>query len=96
MVSELKRRDPTKRPNKSNRGADEIVGMWEPLTDPRDLAFIKKKEAEYREQMSLLLEQVGMPIGTVILHSSVERATNLHRVHLHPAGQEAQGESNNL
>ena len=58
VVSELKRRDPTKRPNKSNRGADEIVGMWEKVKDPRDLAFIKLKEAELREQMSLLLEQV--------------------------------------
>mmetsp|Transcript_9187 Transcript_9187/g.21342 ORF Transcript_9187/g.21342 Transcript_9187/m.21342 type:complete len:384 (+) Transcript_9187:119-1270(+) len=57
VVSELKRRDPTKRPNKSNRGADEIVGMWEKLDDPRDIAFIKMKEAELRGQMSLLLEQ---------------------------------------
>eukprot|EP00579_Thalassiosira_antarctica_P005113 CAMPEP_0201884820 /NCGR_PEP_ID=MMETSP0902-20130614/17571_1 /ASSEMBLY_ACC=CAM_ASM_000551 /TAXON_ID=420261 /ORGANISM="Thalassiosira antarctica, Strain CCMP982" /LENGTH=350 /DNA_ID=CAMNT_0048413833 /DNA_START=20 /DNA_END=1072 /DNA_ORIENTATION=+ len=57
VVQELKRRDPTAKPNKSNRGVDEIVQLFKPITDPRDLAFIAKKEGEFRQRMMHTLDE---------------------------------------
>eukprot|EP00578_Thalassiosira_sp_NH16_P018798 CAMPEP_0181086344 /NCGR_PEP_ID=MMETSP1071-20121207/5697_1 /TAXON_ID=35127 /ORGANISM="Thalassiosira sp., Strain NH16" /LENGTH=305 /DNA_ID=CAMNT_0023168175 /DNA_START=115 /DNA_END=1028 /DNA_ORIENTATION=+ len=56
VVQELKRRDPAARPNKSNKSADEIVQLFTPITDPRDLEYIAKKEGEFRKIMLNLLE----------------------------------------
>ncbi|KAL9190336.1 hypothetical protein ACHAXT_007547 [Thalassiosira profunda] len=56
VVQELKRRDPAARPNKSNKTVDEISQLFKPLTDPRDVAFVAKKEGEIRQQMVEVLE----------------------------------------
>jgi len=57
VVQELKRRDPAAKPNKSNRGADEILLLFKPITDPRDIDFIAKKEAEFRQKMLNVLDE---------------------------------------
>mmetsp|Transcript_19013 Transcript_19013/g.32703 ORF Transcript_19013/g.32703 Transcript_19013/m.32703 type:complete len:360 (+) Transcript_19013:81-1160(+) len=59
VVQELKRRDPAARPNKSNKGVDEITQLLKerPITDPRDLAFIERKEGEFRQKLMDMLKE---------------------------------------
>jgi len=57
VVQELMRRDPMARPNKSNRCAEEILRLFKPLTDPRDVAFVRKMEGEFRTRTLQMLEE---------------------------------------
>lgn len=57
VVQELKRRDPYARPNKNNRAADEMMQLFTPLTDPRDVAFVTMKELEFRQKMINMLKE---------------------------------------
>lgn len=57
VVQELKRRDQLAKPNKSNRGVEEIVRLFKPITDQRDIDFVVKKENEFREKMLRVLEE---------------------------------------
>lgn len=60
VVQELKRRDPMARPNKSNRGSEELVKLFPPIIDLRDIAFITKKEGEFRRKMMNTLNECEM------------------------------------
>lgn len=56
IVQEVKRRDPSARPNKKNRTVDELMKLLKPITDPRDIAFVMEKEREIRRDMLNQLE----------------------------------------
>lgn len=57
-VREIKRRDPTARTNRKNKTVEELLAKFRPLTDPRDIVFITKKEGEFREKMLASLEEL--------------------------------------
>lgn len=55
VVQELMRRDPNAKPNKSNRSCEELLRLFKPLTDRRDLDFVMKKELECRQKLESIL-----------------------------------------
>ena len=55
VVQELMRRDPNAKPNKSNRSCEELLRLFKPLTDRRDLDFVMKKELECRQKLESTL-----------------------------------------
>ena len=55
VVQELMRRDPNAKPNKSNRSCEELLRLFKPLTDRRDLDFVMKKELECRQKLETIL-----------------------------------------
>jgi len=59
IVTELLRRDPNAKPNKSNRSGEELLRLFKPLTDRRDIDFVIKKELEYRASMSSTLSELN-------------------------------------
>ena len=59
VVQELLRRDPNAKPNKSNRSSEELLRLFKPLTDRRDVDFVIKKELEYREKLEGMLSELN-------------------------------------
>lgn len=59
VVQELMRRDPNAKPNKSNRSCEELLRMFKPLTDRRDIDFIIKKELEIRQKLEAILGELN-------------------------------------
>lgn len=59
VVKELMRRDPNAKPNKSNRSCEELLRLFKPLTDRRDVDFVSKKELEVRQKMEAVLAELN-------------------------------------
>ncbi len=59
VVQELMRRDPNAKPNKSNRSCEELLRLFKPLTDRRDIDFIMKKELEIRQKLEAMLGELN-------------------------------------
>jgi hypothetical protein len=57
ILQEILRRDPTAKPNASNRKIAELPLFLKPMTDPRDVAFVTAKEREFRQKMLNILEE---------------------------------------
>lgn len=55
VVKELTRRDPNAKPNKSNRSCEELLRLFKPITDRRDIDFIMKRELEVRQKLEAML-----------------------------------------
>eukprot|EP01082_Thalassiosira_pseudonana_P015900 g14201.t1 g14201 contig9:1382647-1383972(+) len=60
LVQEVLRREPMAKPNKSNRTVEELAMLLVPLSDPRDVEFIKAKELMFRAH---LMEVLGLSEG---------------------------------
>eukprot|EP00986_Skeletonema_menzelii_P004165 scaffold1394_cov150-Skeletonema_menzelii.AAC.8 len=59
VVQELMRRDPNAKPNKSNRSCEELLRLFKPLTDSRDIDFVVKKELEVRQKLESMLGELN-------------------------------------
>ena len=53
---EIKRRNPTSQPNCSNSSMANLMALLTPLEDKEDLAYVTRKEAEYRAHLSLHMD----------------------------------------
>ncbi len=58
VVQELMRRDPNAKPNKSNRSCEELLRLFRPLSDRRDIDFVIKKELEVRQKLQAMLGEL--------------------------------------
>jgi glc operon protein GlcG len=59
VVQELMRRDSNAKPNKSNRSCEELLRLFKPLTDRRDIDFVIKKELEIRQKLEAMLGELN-------------------------------------
>ena len=53
MIAELKRHNPDLRINKNNTSKDAIKGMFTPLDNAKDIAYVEKKVKELIEHLRL-------------------------------------------
>lgn len=58
VVQELMRRDPNAKPNKSNRSCEELLRLFRPLSDRRDIDYVIKKELEIRHKLQAMLGEL--------------------------------------
>lgn len=72
VVQELMRRDPNAKPNKSNRSCEELLRLFKPLTDRRDIDFVVKKELEIRNKLQAMLNELHTKR---VSHSDIKEKT---------------------